>query len=93
MFPDEIAKIAVVAIKNEEFKTLNYLLSEFWGWTDSPDGMTARAAMRIGDALFRHYDSKHDVTYLRTIRDLYAYATHTKKYFEERSAERAVVTL
>ena len=78
MFPNQITDVALVAIKNGEFKTLNYLLSQLWGWMESPDKDTASTCIAIAGAL----EKKGGIVYLKTIRDLYAYALHTIEYFK-----------
>lgn len=51
MFPHEIEPIAKVAIDNEEWHCLGYLMFQLKGWMDSLDRTTAEVAARIGNAL------------------------------------------
>ena len=82
MFPDDIKKVALVAIKNKEFKTLNYLLNDLSGWMDSPDKSTADAAISIGDALSETDEYKTNLSVVQKVHDLYSYAVRACKYFE-----------
>ena len=47
MFPHDITPIAKIAIKNSEWHTLDYLLSQLHSWMDSPDKDTAVCALSI----------------------------------------------
>lgn len=51
MFTHDILPIAKVAIEHSEWYTLNYLLSQLYGWMDSPDVATAKDAAEVGHYL------------------------------------------
>ena len=78
MFPEQILKVALVAIKHEEFHTLDYLLQDLSGWMDSPDKTTASACTTIADAL----KDRNEPVWLRTRKALLSYALRSAKYFE-----------
>ena len=73
MFPDEIAKIAVIAIKCREWHTFDALMSEFYCWMDRPNDLTGKAAAKIGSALDDTCDSSM-IDRLKQARTLLEYA-------------------
>lgn len=61
MFPNDIAKIAIVSIENGEWHTTDFLLGQFQGWMDCPDRETGNAAFTIARALANKLDTMQDV--------------------------------
>ena len=78
MFPEQILKVALVAIKHEEFYTLDYLLQDLSGWMDSPDKTTARVCSAIAAGL----KDRTELVWLRTREVLLSYVLRSAKYFK-----------
>jgi len=82
MFPDDIKRVALVAIENSEFKTLYYLIHNLSGWMESPDKDTASAAIAIGNALSKTKEYNTDIDVVKKVHYLYSYAVRTIDYFK-----------
>ena len=80
MFADDIAKVAVVAIKNSEWHTVDFMISNLYGWMDCPDTETGKAANSIVNAILDKYiespmsfgNDRHEV--------LLGYVKHLNRY-------------
>lgn len=80
MFPRDIEPIALIAIDNSEWNSLNYLLKQLNGWMDCPDPSIGAVAGMIGIAL----DNKTKELpirskYLNNIKFLLSYASKSLK--------------
>ena len=74
MFPSDIKKVAVVAIKNNEIHTLRFLVNELCGWMDSPNEETAQVAAYIGNNFFKITDQNGSLEDMKTANVLLKYA-------------------
>lgn len=81
MFAYQITPIALIAIKHEEWNTLDYLIDQLSGWMESYDKDTADAASKIGMALQDKVKetNNHNIKFQRIIHSLYTYALSTYK--------------
>lgn len=81
MLPRDIESIALIAINNSEWNSLNYLLNQLNGWMDCPDPSIGAVAGIIGIAL----DNK---TKELPIRDKYLNNIHTLLKYASKSLKQ-----
>ena len=83
MFPHDIVPIAKIAIKNSEWHTLDYLLSQLYNWTESLDKDTAVCALSITTDLIDAVDKDISlaVKYHPEIRALHKYIQDSFNHF------------
>jgi len=77
MFPHDIERVALVAIRHSEWNTVDFLLQELSTWMDNPDPSIQRYAGNIAASLYDSIRAKNaalESKYTVSINNLLKYA-------------------